>query len=91
MPPEILTTLALTSLLAIAGQPARLASLPLGNLIFGLNLTHQNAASHQQHLNALGVANTGRTVRAICMGPRPQLRAPATPFRFVRSLPVIVR
>lgn len=83
MPPDIFTALAITSLVAIAAQPARLANLPLSNLVFTLNLAHQNALGHQQHLNAFSIANTGRAVRAICGGPVRRPPAPS-PFRFVR-------
>jgi len=87
---DTFAALALTSLIAIAGQPARLANLPLANLVFALDLTHQNALGHQQRLNAVSLANTGRTVRAICA--RPPRRAPGSSlFHPARPLQAVGR
>ncbi len=69
----IFATIAITGLLAIAQQPARLANLSFSNLVLNLNLSHQNALSHQQRLNHLQLAITARAVRGI-----------ASPFRFAR-------
>ncbi len=69
MPPaELCTAVALTSLLAIAQQPAAHASLSLSSLVFNLNLSQQNTVSHLQRLGQTTLAVTGRTVAEILRG-----------------------
>lgn len=81
--PELFTTVALTSLLSIAQQPAAAANLTLSCLVFNLNLSQQNTVGHLQRLGQMSIAVTGRTVAAIlhdgARGPARAFRSPRPP------------
>ena len=62
---DIIAVLAIAGLFAIAQQPARLTNLAFSHVVFNLNLSHQNAVSHQQQLGGLRLAVTARTVRSL--------------------------
>jgi len=77
---DIVAALAIGSLLAVAQQPACLANLAQANLVFALNLSHQNAVGHLQHLAQLQLAIVGRTVNAT-LAPAPRGVRPLLPAR----------
>lgn len=54
-----------SSLMAIAGNPAEASGLSLNNAISQRNLSQQNAVSHQQRIQSLGISVLGKTVRKV--------------------------
>lgn len=79
LPDDILEAVAAGAAASIAGQPALLSNLALGNVISNINLLQQNAVANQQAMNQLLLTVTGKLVNVLAnLGP---LEAAA----FVRS------
>lgn len=70
LPSDIVQSVAIGNLKAIAEQPAMISNLAYGNTVANTNLSQQNAVANQQAMNELGVAITGRTVARVAnLGP----------------------
>lgn len=65
LPSDIVQSVAIGNLKAIAEQPAMISNLTYGNTVANNNLSQQNAVANQQAMNELGVAITGRTAARI--------------------------
>lgn len=65
LPSDIVQSVAIGNLKAIAEQPAMISNLAYGNTVANTNLSQQNAVANQQAMNELGVAITGRTVARV--------------------------
>ncbi|MCK9200903.1 MAG: RebB family R body protein [Gallionella sp.] len=56
LPDDIVQSVAIGNLKAIAEQPAMLSNLAYSNLVANTNLSQQNAVANQQAMNELGIA-----------------------------------
>ncbi len=70
MPNDITEAVSVSNVSAIAGQPAVLSNLALGNLIQNINLSQQNAIANQQTMNEIQATVVGKVVNLLTtLGP----------------------
>lgn len=70
LPTDIVQSVAIGNLKAVAEQPAMISNLAYANLVANTNLSQQNAVSYQQAMNELGLAVVGKSVsNASNLGP----------------------
>jgi hypothetical protein len=65
LPDSIIESIAISNVKAVAGQPAMLSNLAFANLVNNVNLSQQNAVSHQQAMNQLLLTVTGKVVNLV--------------------------
>ena len=65
LPPEIVASVAIANVKAVAEQPALLSNLNQGNLVANVNLAQQNGLSQQQAMNDVLIAVTGKTINLV--------------------------
>lgn len=70
VPGDVVEAISISSLKAVAKQPAILSNLALANLIQNTNLSQQNAVALQQAMNQISVTVTGKVVNMLTsLGP----------------------
>jgi hypothetical protein len=70
LPADVIQSVAIGNLKALAEQPAMLSNLVYSNLVANTNLSQQNAIACQQAMNEFGIAVTGKAVSLISnLGP----------------------
>lgn len=65
LPSDIVQSVAIGNLKAVAEQPAMLSNLAYSNMVANTNLSQQNAVANQQAMNELGISVTGKTVNLV--------------------------
>lgn len=70
LPNDITEAVSISNVSTIAGQPAVLSNLALGNLIQNINMSQQNAITHQQSMNEIQATVLAKVINVMtALGP----------------------
>jgi hypothetical protein len=65
LPEDVVNTIAIANVKAIAEQPAMLSNLAYSNMVFNTNQSQQNAVANQQAMNELCVSILARLANTL--------------------------